>query len=465
MKLPIEVAQQQRSPVPTSRNGAGEFALFVKDRARISGCGRSSTGSGAMIVMWIDTSGSVMRSTSTKVPAMNAVGNDTREGDVDHPPAQRARRDQIGRIWRITADGIAARARYLRTMWDLATFARLPCLSFRRCLLRACGTLMMLGLAWAGAMAGDPAKVVGPNACAECHKEESKSWAATHHFKTFRELPRRQNGKAIAKNMGIRRIRSEGMCLGCHYTVQNKAGRQRAVAGISCESCHGAAGDWVKVHGNYSGKTKQTETPGERAARWKQAEASGMIRPSALYRLAKNCFACHVVPQEKLVNVGGHPAGSPFEMVSWSQGEVRHNTWHNEGKANSPADAKRKRMLFLVGLGVELETGIRAVSTATERSLYAFAMARRVDRARGKLTAVAKAVPNVPEIPQLISYAYAAGLKLNNKGALTAAADSVAGLIKTIAKKYDGAALAGLDALIPGPDKFKGKVLGAGASN
>ena len=83
-----------------------------------------------------------------------------------------------------------------------------------------------------------------------------------------------------------------------------------------------------------------------------------MIRPSSLYRLAKNCYSCHVVPQEDLVNKGGHPAGSAFELVSWSQGEVRHNTWHSKGKENVPASAARKRMLYLVGLGVELETGI-----------------------------------------------------------------------------------------------------------
>lgn len=328
--------------------------------------------------------------------------------------------------------------------------------------LSICVWLLILCFASSGAVASEPTKVVGPNACAECHKEESKAWSSTHHFKTFRELPRRKGGKAIAKNMGVRRIRSEGMCLNCHYTVQQKGARKRAIAGISCESCHSPAADWVKVHSNYSGKTKKTESAAERAARLKLSDSKGMIRPSSLYRIAKNCYSCHVVPQEKLVNTGGHPAGSPFELVSWSQGEVRHNTWSNEGKSNAPASAKRKRMLFLVGLGVELETGIRGVSNATARSLYAFAMARRVDRARSRLAAAAKAVPNVPEIPKMIALAFSAGLKLNNKPALAAAADGVAALNKAIAKKYDGGTMAGLDSMIPGPNKFKGRPLGAG---
>jgi hypothetical protein len=171
------------------------------------------------------------------------------------------------------------------------------------------------------------------------------------------------------------------------------------------------------------------------------------------------------VPQEDLVNKGGHPAGSAFELFSWSQGEVRHNTWHSKGKENVPASAARKRMLYLVGLGVELETGLRAVSRATVRKLYAFQMAKRVDRARKQLTAAAKAEPNVPEIAKMVEYAYSAGLKLNNERSLTAAADGVSKLLASITEKYDGSTMAGLDSLIPGPDKLKGAAREASAAN
>jgi hypothetical protein len=323
---------------------------------------------------------------------------------------------------------------------------------------------MVIGFAADSVVASDPAKVVGPNACAECHKQEAEAWKSTHHFKTFREMPRRKEANEIAEKMGVQRIRSESMCLTCHYTVQEKEGKKQPTAGISCESCHSAGEDWIKIHGQFSGKTEKTETKPEAEARWRLAESKGMIRPSSLYRLARNCFGCHVVPHEDLVNKGGHPAGSAFELVSWSQGEVRHNTWHSKGKENVPASAARKRMLYLVGLGVELETGLRGISRATVRRLYAFAMAKRVDRARTQLAAAAKAAPNVPEIAKMVEYSYSAGLKLNNERFLTAAADSVSKLIVSITEKYDGSTLAGLDSLIPGPDKFKGTV-SAGAAN
>jgi Cytochrome c554 and c-prime len=324
---------------------------------------------------------------------------------------------------------------------------------------------MIFGLAAECAAASDPAKTVGPNACAECHKQEVEAWKGSHHFKTFRDMPRNDKGKEIADKMGVRRIKQESLCLNCHFTVQQKDNKEEPVAGISCESCHSAGQDWIKVHSGWSGKTEKTETKAEAEARWKLADSKGMIRPKLLYQLAKNCFSCHVVPQENLVNKGGHKAGSAFELVSWSQGEVRHNTWSSKGKDNVAADAERKRMLYLVGLGVELETGLRAVGKATVRRAYAFEMAKRVDRARKQLAVAAKAVPNVPEIAKMVEFGHSAGLKLNNERFLTAAADGVSKLLVSITEKYDGSTMAGLDSLIPGPDKFKGTARTAGAVN
>ncbi|HXV28740.1 MAG TPA: cytochrome c family protein [Sinorhizobium sp.] len=325
--------------------------------------------------------------------------------------------------------------------------------------------MLLIFAAAKGAVATDSAKVVGPNACAECHKQEVAAWKGTHHFKTFREMPRNAEANQIAERMGVRRIKSESLCLNCHFTVQQKNEKKEPIAGISCESCHGAGKDWIKVHSGYSGKKEQTETKAEEEARWKLSESKGMITSHALYQLAKNCYSCHVVPQEDLVNKGGHRAGSDFELVSWSQGEVLHNTWYSKGKNNVPASADRKRILYLTGLGVELETALRAVGKATARKPYAFEMARRVDQARKRLAAAAKAAPDVPEIGMMVEFAYSAGLKLNNDRALTAAADGVSKLVATIIAKYDGSTMAGLDSLIPGPDKLKGTPREAGAAN
>ena len=305
--------------------------------------------------------------------------------------------------------------------------------------------------------AAGPEDFVGPNACAECHKEEAEVWKKTHHFTTFRDMPRSKEARAIADKLDIKRIKSQSLCLGCHFTTEKKRKKTKPTAGISCESCHAAGKNWMKEHSEFSGKTEQTESKAEAAARWKKSEANGMIRPSAIYKLAKNCFGCHVVPREELVNKGGHPAGSAFELVSWSQGEIRHNLWYTKGKSNPPASKARQRLLYAIGLVVELETALRAISVATKRDAYAFQMAKRADAARRKLARAAKAVPSAPELAKIVRLGYSAGLKLNNKDALTKAADSIAREAQTIVAKYDGKSLAALDPLIPGADQYKGK--------
>jgi hypothetical protein len=316
--------------------------------------------------------------------------------------------------------------------------------------------VVLSGLAAAPfAAAQDGSNYEGPNACSECHKKEAEAWQESHHFKTFKEMPRRKEGQEIGDRMGIRRINREGLCLNCHFTVQQSGKAIKPVAGISCESCHGGGKEWIKIHSEYSGKTQSTESEAERAARWQKAESLGMIRPGNIYRLAKNCYSCHVVPQEDLVNVGGHTVGSPFELVSWSQGEVRHNTWYSKG-ANQEADAARKRILYVVGLAVDIEVALRTIAKANVRKLYAFQMAQRADKARKQLAQVANAAPGVPELAKIVQFSHQAGLKLNNADALNAAADGVSQAIQSITEKYDGTQLASIDALIPGADAYKG---------
>jgi hypothetical protein len=69
----------------------------------------------------------------------------------------------------------------------------------------------------------------------------------------------------------------------------------------------------------------------------------------------------------------------------------------------------------------------------------------------------AKAVPNVPEIAKMVEFAHAAGLKLHNEGALKSAADGVSLQIIRLTEAYDGSTMAGIDALIPGQEMFRGK--------
>jgi hypothetical protein len=298
---------------------------------------------------------------------------------------------------------------------------------------------------------------VGPDKCIECHKVEGAIWQGTHHFASFRDIPRDPKAEEIAKKMGVQRIKNESLCLNCHFTsVAQGGGQPEAVAGVSCESCHGAGSDYIKVHSDFSGKKKETETAAERDERWKKSEAAGMIRPYMIQRIAENCYSCHIVPQEKLVNVGGHQAGSPFEMVSWTQGEIRHNAWYTDGKSNPEAPQAIKRKMYVIGAAVELEQSLRAVGKATENASYAVTMAQRAQAAAQRLAAIDAAL-KLPETQAMMAAAGTAHLNLNNEAELGAVADKIVAATRQFDAKYDGTQLAGIDGMIPGPQLYKGK--------
>ena len=298
----------------------------------------------------------------------------------------------------------------------------------------------------------DPGLVKGPDACGECHKSSVSIWKDTHHATTFQNLPRSDKGKEIAKAMGIRRIKNESDCLTCHFTAAVVDEKVKPIAGITCESCHGAGKDWIDIHSDFGGKgvTAETEDPAHKTARYEQSEANGLIRPSQIYAVAQNCYSCHTVPNEKLVNVGGHPAGSKFELVKWSQGEVRHNVWYT--KENNASSIERQRMMYIVGQALDLEHALRGVAKATEKAKYAVAMAKRAKIAEKRLQKVAEVV-DVPELQAILAIAGAVKLKLNNEEQLTTAANDVAAEAMKLADSYDGSQFAGLDSMLPKLDQ------------
>ena len=200
-----------------------------------------------------------------------------------------------------------------------------------------------LSAAAAGFIQCDPAKVLGPDSCTKCHENEMLSWRETPHFATFETLHRMPEAKAIADRLGLRSVKRNDECTKCHFTVQEEHGRERVIAGVSCESCHGAGRDWIELHADYGGPTitRAMESPEHRAERIEKSIAAGMNNPANLYLVARQCLACHTSPNERLVNVGGHAAGTPdFELVAWSQGKVRHNFLRS---GEPEVDVRRRR--------------------------------------------------------------------------------------------------------------------------
>jgi hypothetical protein len=159
---------------------------------------------------------------------------------------------------------------------------------------------------------------LGPSKCLQCHdhdrqaakwqKEEPLAFKGKAHFSTLKQL---DGAKAagFAKAVGLADPYSlSGSCVKCHATVF----RGDANAGVSCESCHGAAGAWNELH--------------QQKGSYAKAVAAGMRelrdKPAAIARV---CVECHVLTDRRLA-AAGHPTGEAFDagvslqkLVHWTR--------------------------------------------------------------------------------------------------------------------------------------------------
>jgi cytochrome c553 len=307
------------------------------------------------------------------------------------------------------------------------------------------------------AVAADPEDVVSVDACVKCHPAEVAVWRNTPHHQTFERLHRLPEAKEIASRVGVRSIKYDNRCVACHYTQKMDQASPVAIAGVSCESCHGAARQWVDIHHDYGGGgvTADTETPAHRDARVARSIEAGMRNPANVYLIAQSCYRCHTVQDEELVNVGQHNAGSlDFEFVSWSQGTLRHNFVRSNGLVNDPSSQERLRVMFVAGMIADLEASLRATAVATEKRDFGINAAERANRAAQRLQSVAAKIDN-PLLDKILKIFSEAKLRRNNQHQLTVAADLIAVLGYELADSNDGVALQPLDGFIPSRDQWK----------
>ena len=179
----------------------------------------------------------------------------------------------------------------------------------------------------------DPHNVEGPGKCIDCHRSESLATAKSHHAtKTFDMLRSGAVGKDSRKiaeklEIPVATLASKSLCIECHATPQiDQQGRHQVIPGVSCESCHGAAGGddgWLNMHAVYGpeGSRRETESFEHYQSRAERSNQAGQRRSANSFQLARACYRCHLVGYENLVNIGEHPSGSEvFEFVAWFAG-------------------------------------------------------------------------------------------------------------------------------------------------
>ena len=138
-----------------------------------------------------------------------------------------------------------------------------------------------------------------------------------YHTKAFPVLLDARSAR-IAEGLGITEAQTSARCTVCHSPLQSVAPSRLAATvhpdeGVSCESCHGAAGGWLRGH------TRTDWTYNIRVS-------AGMRDLRSLYVRANACVACHQnVPTDVLK--AGHPELF-FELDGQSVAEPKH--WRDD---------------------------------------------------------------------------------------------------------------------------------------
>ena len=136
-----------------------------------------------------------------------------------------------------------------------------------------------------GAQAQDH-EYVGAAKCKTCHKtaaqgEQFPIWQKSIHAKAY-EVLASEEAIAVAKERGIEDPQKADECLKCHVTghgvdAKFHGTKYAATDGVSCESCHGAGGDYYKKSAMVS------VTKGE-----VEGASIGLMTPDE-----KTCVGCH----------------------------------------------------------------------------------------------------------------------------------------------------------------------------
>jgi hypothetical protein len=154
------------------------------------------------------------------------------------------------------------------------------------------------------------------------------------HSRAFSILTNARSAR-IAEAIGGGEAVANARCSVCHSPFQSVAPAQLAPTahpdeGVSCESCHGASGPWLRGH------TRPDWTYATRVS-------AGMRDLRNLYVRANSCVACHQNVDADLIKAG-HPT-LVFELDSQSINEPKH--WKDE---DSWSDARS----WLTGQAVAL---------------------------------------------------------------------------------------------------------------
>jgi len=176
---------------------------------------------------------------------------------------------------------------------------------------------------------------LGAGSCAsvDCHgsasprvegrikRNEYRTWLTQDSHAAAYTVLLQPRSKQISRNLGIDSPESTDLCLNCHalHIAPNRYSASFDLSqGVTCESCHGLAGEWLGPH------ARGDLTP-------QQFVTLGMYDTRDLVLRVELCLSCHLGNEEKTVDHELIAAGHPdlvFELDNYVALMPRH--WEEE---------------------------------------------------------------------------------------------------------------------------------------
>lgn len=161
-------------------------------------------------------------------------------------------------------------------------------------------------------------------ACQKCHGDQHAWWYGDPHYASIDPfLDSSADARKIARLYGLspsRLTRGDSLCMDCHGTVATARARREVQDGVSCQSCHGPAADYLEPH-QEGDKALGPERPG-----YRKGLDLGMVDLRGVEHRLENCASCHYVTDPRLISAG-HPGGADFDIAE-RMAAIRH--WEND---------------------------------------------------------------------------------------------------------------------------------------
>jgi hypothetical protein len=194
-------------------------------------------------------------------------------------------------------------------------------------------------------------------------QNEYSTWVVKdRHARAFAILSN-DVARRIARIMDLKPADQEPRCLGCHALNVPEAQRARtfdATDGVSCESCHGPASNWLGKHT-------------EKGWTHEQSVSVGMKDLRDPAHRAENCLRCHLGDEDNSVDHELIAAGHPdlvFELAAFTAAMPKH--WKEAGeKPNTQApDPWYDVRALTTGEAVELQQQLLRVARNTQTTMW-----------------------------------------------------------------------------------------------